>query len=130
MVRVTISSLRFMERAHLTLVSFLALSLSRLEDNDHLKIMARWRNNTETSKTFLKTPIPNYNFETSGRNQNEAYVRDKERLQLSAHAQKFFLHGRMVLDLVRKMGKGAQRNEAKEQNFHWWLKNKTHDGNS
>lgn len=118
MVRVTISSLRFMERAHLTLVSFLALSLSRLEDNDHLKIMARRRNNTETSKTFLKTPIPNYNFETSGRNQNEAYVRDKERLQLSAHAQKFFLRGRMVLDLVRKMGKGARRNEAKEQNFH------------
>lgn len=40
-------------------------------ENDNLNTTARGRDNTETSRTALKTPIPNYDFEKSGGNPNE-----------------------------------------------------------
>lgn len=43
-------------------------------ENDNLNTTARGRDNTETSQTALKTPIPNYDFEQSGGNPNEAWV--------------------------------------------------------
>lgn len=43
-------------------------------ENDNLNTTARGRDNTETSRTALKTPIPNYDFEKSGGNPNEAWV--------------------------------------------------------